>query len=353
MKLIADVAVEDGRVNMSTLNGPESTPRLLLVATLVSALLALACHKENPARAGEQSTAPSEIRAIDARTRRSVVAELASSLREFYFDVRAAEVMATRIESRLVEGDYDAVDDAHSFAARLEQDLHAVSDDRHLRVTFRTHPAQPASPQRFDNHGFVHVELHDGDIGYVEILTLAGGPGARRAAAEAMARLSAAQALILDLRKNRGGAASMVDFLCSHLFEKRTLLYTLERRSGEKRTEAWTSPEDIGHHFSGDVPVFVLVSGETFSGAEGLAYVLQQHGRAKIVGETTKGGAHPNVVRVLPADFLASIPFMRVVHPVSGGDWEGVGVQPDVRCAASDALTSALRLAWDSLHLKR
>jgi len=279
-----------------------------------------------------------------------VVEALASSLRENYFDVRAAEVMATKIESRLAEGDYDAIEDAHSFAVRLENDLHAISDDRHLLVTFCAHPAKPAKPQRFDNHGFAHVELRDGGIGYVEILTLAGDPGARGAAAKAMARLSEARALILDLRKNRGGAASMVDFLCSHLFETRTLLYTLKRRSGEKKTEAWTSPEGLGHRFSADVPVFVLVSGETFSAAEGLAYVLQQHGRAKIVGETTKGGAHPNIVQALPADFMASIPCMRVVHPVSGGDWEGVGVRPDVRCASNDALTTALRLARDSLR---
>ena len=142
----------------------------------------------------------------------------------------------------------------------------------------------------------------------------------------------------------------MVDLLCSHLFETPTLLYTLDRRSGEKRTEAWTSPEGLGHRFSADVPVFVLVSGETFSAAEGLAYVLQQHGRAKIVGETTKGGAHPNMVRALPADFITSIPFMRVVHPVSGNDWDGVGVRPDVQCASNNALATAMRLARDSLR---
>ncbi|NQU24535.1 MAG: S41 family peptidase [Candidatus Nealsonbacteria bacterium] len=334
---------------MRTVNRPESTPRLLLVVTLLSAFLAPACHKESPTGTDEQSAPPSEILAIDAHTRRSVVAALAGSLRENYFDVRAAEVMATKIKSRLAEGDYDAIDDAHSFAVRLEKDLHAISDDRHLLVTFCARPAKPARPQCFDNHGFAHVELHDGDIGHVEILTMAGDPGARHAAAEAMARLSEARALILDLRKNRGGAASMADFLCSHLFETRTLLYTLKRRSDEK-TEVWTSPEGLGHRFSGDVSVFVLVSGETFSAAEGLAYVLQQHGRAKIVGETTKGGAHPNMVRALPTDFMTSIPFMRVVHPVSGGDWEGVGVRPDVQCASNDALTTALSLARGSLR---
>jgi hypothetical protein len=335
---------------MSTVSRPESTPRLLFVLILLSSPLAPACHTASRALTDEQSTPPSESRVIDARTRRAVVETLASSLRENYFDVRAAEVMATKIESRLAEGDYDAIDDANSFAVRLEKDLHAISDDRHLLVTFCARPAKPARPQCFDNHGFAHVKLHDGDIGHVEILTLAGDPGARHAAAEAMARLSDARALILDLRKNRGGAASMVDFLCSHLFETRTLLYKLERRSGEQRTEAWTSPEGLGHRFSEDVPVFVLVSGETFSAAEGLAYVLQQHGRAKIVGETTKGGAHPNMVRALPADFMTSIPFMRIVHPVSGGDWEAVGVRPDVQCASNEALTTALCLARDSLR---
>ncbi len=142
----------------------------------------------------------------------------------------------------------------------------------------------------------------------------------------------------------------MADFLCSHLFETPTLLYTPARRSRPQRTAAWTSPAGLRPRFSGDVPVFVLVSGETFSAAEGLAYVLQQHGRAKVVGETTKGGAHPNLVQTLPEDFMTSIPFMRVVHPVSGGDWEGVGVRPDVQCASNDALTTALRLARDSLH---
>jgi C-terminal processing protease CtpA/Prc len=287
---------------------------------------------------------------IDMRTRQSVVEGLADSLRKHYLDVKTAELMATKIESRLAEGHYDAIDEAQSFAIRLEKDLHAISDDRHLLVTFGACPAGLAGPQHADNHGLGQVELLDNNIGYVEILTLAGGPEARDSAAKAMACLSEAEALILDLRQCRGGAASMVDFLCSHLFETRTLLYTLERRTGEKKTEAWTSLEGLGHCFSDDVPVFVLVSEKTFSAAEGLAYVLQQHGRAKVVGATTKGGAHPNMVRTLPAGFMTSIPIMRVVHPVSGGDWEGVGVQPDVKCPSQDALRAALLLAHNSLY---
>jgi hypothetical protein len=335
---------------MRTINCSTSAPLLLLVAVSLSIPSAPNGQTERPNRPDEQSSPPDQTRTIDAHTRQNVVAALARSLRENYFDVRAAEVMATKIESRLVQGDYDAVDDARWFASQLEKDLHAISDDRHLLVSVRESPTKSTRPPQFENHGFAHVELNDGNIGYVEILTLAGGPEARAAAAKALARLSNARALILDLRKNRGGAASMVNFLCSHLFEKRTLLYTLERRSGEKRTEAWTSTEGLGHRFPADVPVFVLVSKETFSAAEGLAYALQQHGRAKVVGEVTKGGAHPNMVQVLPAHFMASIPIMRVVHPVSGGDWEGVGVRPDVRCAANDAVTIALRLARDSLR---
>ncbi|MGI8691709.1 MAG: S41 family peptidase [Geodermatophilaceae bacterium] len=39
--------------------------------------------------------------------------------------------------------------------------------------------------------------------------------------------------------------------------------------------------------------MYVLTSGATFSGGEALAYDLQQLGRATVVGERTRGGAHP------------------------------------------------------------
>lgn len=88
--------------------------------------------------------------------------------------------------------------------------------------------------------------------------------------------------------------------------------------------------------------VAVLVSGETFSGCEELAYDLQALGRATIIGERTRGGAHPVRAFRLTDDLEVAIPVARSVNTVTGGNWEGTGVTPDIVTAADDALATAL-----------
>jgi C-terminal processing protease CtpA/Prc len=43
--------------------------------------------------------------------------------------------------------------------------------------------------------------------------------------------------------------------------------------------------------------------------------------------------------------FTIRIPGMRVINPISKTNWEGTGVQPDVKVKAADALTTAEDLA--------
>jgi C-terminal processing protease CtpA/Prc len=86
----------------------------------------------------------------------------------------------------------------------------------------------------------------------------------------------------------------------------------------------------------------VLTSATTFSGGEGLAYCLQQHGRATVVGEPTGGGAHLRVGLRLHPHLELTLPTGRPLHPATGGNWEGVGVTPDVEVPAGEALAAAL-----------
>ena len=90
------------------------------------------------------------------------------------------------------------------------------------------------------------------------------------------------------------------------------------------------------------MPVSVLVGARTFSGGEEVAYDLQALGRARVVGETSGGGAHPRVGFPLTDVLQAHVPVARSVNAVTGGNWEGVGVVPDLPCAAHDALDVAL-----------
>ncbi len=100
-----------------------------------------------------------------------------------------------------------------------------------------------------------------------------------------------------------------------------------------------------GPRFGGTKPLYVLTSGVTFSAAEELAYDLQQPGRAVVVGERTAGGAHPCDSWQVHPHLELTVPIARAVNPVSGTNWEGMGVLPDIPCAAADAPGVALAQA--------
>ena len=94
-----------------------------------------------------------------------------------------------------------------------------------------------------------------------------------------------------------------------------------------------------------DVPLYVLTSGRTFSAAEEFSYDLKCLKRATLVGERTGGGAHPGDVHEIEGLLGVFIPDGRAINPVTGTNWEGVGVEPDLAVAAPQALDAALREA--------
>lgn len=50
---------------------------------------------------------------------------------------------------------------------------------------------------------------------------------------------------------------------------------------------------------------------------------------------------------------MIGVPFARAINPISKTNWEGVGVEPDVKVPAADALTTAEKLATDKLGSKK
>jgi len=135
----------------------------------------------------------------------------------------------------------------------------------------------------------------------------------------------------------------MVQFLCSYLFGERTHLNSLYFRDGNRTQEFWT--HDVPGTRMPDVPVFVLTSSTTFSGAEEFCYNLHTRKRATIVGEITRGGANPGNLFPINAQLEIFIPTGRAINPVTGSNWEGTGVTPHVAVAADAALDKALELA--------
>ena len=261
-------------------------------------------------------------------------------------------------------GDYDAVTDGEIFAATLTNQLQDVSHDKHLRVNYSPVklPAERHGPSTDDqaqfrkqlehtNCGFVKVEILPGNIGYLKFNMFADPEFCGSTAVAAMNFLAHVDAIIFDLRENGGGDPKMIALISTYLFDQPTHLNDLYNRKEDETTQYWTLPFVPGKKLA-DKPAFVLTSKSTFSGAEEFSYNLKNLKRATIVGETTGGGAHPVGGHRIDDRFMIGVPYARAVNPVSKTNWEGTGVEPDVRVKASEALDTAEKLAAEQSPVK-
>jgi C-terminal processing protease CtpA/Prc len=191
---------------------------------------------------------------------------------------------------------------------------------------------------QLDNFGIRRVERLDGNIGYLDLRRMPVPANAGPAIAAAMELVAGTYALIIDMRHNGGGAPEGVVFWCSYLVGEQPPVHLndiFRADTGETR-QFWSLPYVPGTRYP-DHPVYVLTSAHTFSGGEDLCYTLQALGRAEIIGETTGGGAHPTRGFPISAAVHIGIPFARSVNPVTGTNWQGTGVVPDVPVTAAKA----------------
>ena len=198
------------------------------------------------------------------------------------------------------------------------------------------------------NCGFKKAEILDGNIGYLKFDFFADPGICGPTVVAAMNFLANVDAIIFDLRENGGGDPKMVAFVSSYLFAERTHLNDLWTRKGDVTEQYWTDPYVPGKRLDGK-PAFVLTSKNTFSGGEEFTNNLKVLKRAKIVGETTGGGAHPVRGHRITEHFGIGVPFARALNPVTHTNWEGTGVEPDVKVNASQALDEAIKLATESI----
>ena len=293
---------------------------------------------------------------IDAAARQRAIDGAAAMLNEFYVYPETAKKMEEAVRTRQKAGEYDSITNGDAFAEKLTADLREVSHDRHLAVNFSPAvlpkgpppggPDSTAMRRQLEriNCGFDKAERLPPNIGYLKFNMFASPDFCSPTASAAMNFLSGVDALIIDLRENGGGDPRMVAFLSSYLFDERTHLNDLYNRKEDKTEEFWTNPNVPGKRLGGK-PVFVLTAKRTFSGAEEFTYNLKNLKRATIVGETTGGGAHPVSGHRIDDHFNIGVPFARAINPISKTNWEGAGVEPDVKVPAGEALETAKKLA--------
>ncbi len=299
---------------------------------------------------------------------KELVESISELLGEWYIYPDVAKEMVSLINRNLKRGIYNKSESLASLAKSLTDDLRSVCNDKHLVIEYdpvtvnsmkvrenaKSADKKVVDPMienfRQQNFGFNKIEILPGNVGYVDIRMFAHTREAGLTAVSAMNFLANSKAVIMDLRNNNGGDNAMLQLVASYFLgqDDEKLIFMLEKPEGVIFEEFWTLPFVPGKSME-ETPLYILTSKSTFSAAEAFVSMMKSYGRAKIVGETTKGGSHGTKYLVANDNFYIGVPHLQGVDPVTRRSWEEVGIEPDIECDAEDAFDMVYEDILDSL----
>lgn len=296
-----------------------------------------------------------------------IITSLSRLVKENYVYEEVGNKMADLINSQLAGGKYDNISNMREFLTEVQKDLVSVSHDKHFNLQFNPELAKEMKDvkgnndilrvnedelMKKENYAFKKVEILPGNVGYIDLRMFYFSEESKKTVDAFMNFVSNSDAVIFDMRNNGGGDPNLIKYITSYLFDcKPVHLNDLYNRVENKTEEFWTLDKVPGKRIP-NIPVYVLTSAYTFSGAEEFSYNLKNLKRGTIVGETTGGGANPVGSFAITNSVVARIPVARAISPITKTNWEGVGVSPDVPVNAGDALNKAMLLALDQLSAK-
>jgi hypothetical protein len=298
---------------------------------------------------------------------RAVAAAAAEKLETYYVYPSRAHAGGDLLRHNAAAGVYDGLREA-ALAKRVTDDVNGVLHDKHVRLRYSAEVNPPAkasgngpSPEevadqarfgRYVGYGLGRVAHLPGNIGYVDLRYFLGSAREMATVFDGMANAVAySESIVLDLRRDHGGDPKVVARFLSHFLAPKTHLNDfVARGDGEAKIAESTYTVVVpGPRIT--APLYVLTSGETFSGGEECAYDLQALKRGTLIGAVTGGGANPGEVRRIDDHFSIFVPDMRAQNPITKTNWEGVGVKPDVAVTRERALATAYAAALDArLH---
>jgi hypothetical protein len=352
---------------------------------------------------GSPGVAAASGKPIDAGGRASALAAVAENLRSGYIYPDKGENFAAKVEAAAKAKRFADAETTSAFVQSVNGFLFDISNDKHLRIghaeraseggpgkrVVRQGPAGPGAggesphggtvlrrvgpgggdgaghggavvrregpgggasghggpemrrPGGDGDFGIREARVVDGNIGYLNLSMFAGHDSAKARIDEAMLSLAETDGLIIDLRRNGGGGPWMVRYLSGFLFAEPTHLTDTWARGMEAPAERWTLSGQPTKSFV-DKPVYILISGNTFSAAESFTFGLKINDRVTLVGERTGGGGHFGEDVALPENLRMFLPKGRTYDPETGKGWEAEGITPNIVTSTAEALDRAL-----------
>ena len=372
---------------------------ILTVLALAAALCSPARVTAQPAGAPTPAQGQRPPLTLDAGKRGVILDSLYANLVRTYVEEDTAHMIVDVVRKRQRAGAYGALVNPSQFAEAVTTDLRRVNGDLHLSLRhepgggrgvggpmiIRSGAGGPGGPgggpiivhgsprgpgvaggqgdsllaripyfrdAARQNFGFTKIEILPGNVGYLAVSGFLGVPGHEQVMAGALRFLERTDAIIIDVRTNRGGSGNMSHLLFSHFLPAQPVqtIKVTSRQTAEPRVQE--SIAEVPGPRRTDVPLYVLTSRGTGSAAEEFAFVLKSLGRATIVGDRTAGAGHMVSMVGLPDGFTAGVSITRVSDPRTGREFEGIGVEPDIAVEQERALATAHVAALKGLAAK-
>lgn len=168
----------------------------------------------------------------------------------------------------------------------------------------------------------IEYSMLDDGMGYVQITEFDDVTVNQFQEAVAALEKENIKGLILDLRGNPGGNLYSVVDIADMLLDQGIILYTEDKQG---RKEVYNS----GNGTIIDVPMVVLVDGNSASASEVLSGALKDHGKATLVGTTTFGKGIVQTIRTLKDGSAIKLTISAYYTP-AGTNIHGTGIEPDV-----------------------
>ena len=168
-----------------------------------------------------------------------------------------------------------------------------------------------------------HVYTLDNTIGVIRITGFDRDktPNQFTSAVEALQN-AGCEKLVIDVRNNPGGELNAICDILDFLLPEGPIIHTLDRE-GNKETIAYSDKKEL------NVPMAVLVNGNTASAAELFSSALQDYDKAIIVGTQTYGKGCMQTIRTLSDGSGLSVTYRYYCPPFSE-NYDGIGVEPDI-----------------------
>jgi carboxyl-terminal processing protease len=177
-------------------------------------------------------------------------------------------------------------------------------------------------------------------IGYLQLVSFQESTVRELDDALAKLQMAGMRALLLDLRGNPGGLVDAAVGVVERFISAGVIAYTRGQLREYNRTH------EANHGVAMQVPLVVLIDGETSSAAEMVAGALKDHGRATLVGQMTFGkGTIQRYWRLTAAPAGLRLTVAKFFSP-RGHAYNGIGVTPHVEVERS-ALDWSMDLEQD------